>query len=214
MLFFTSTLFAFLIAATSVAGQSVITKVEGSGKTGVGFAATSDTTFSQYRTAKESGCGFINGDITKTVNTQAELTKAIAAGLPAPDADGKITLTMNVISKTGGGPYICKVRPDSTVTGKGTFQPTIKTVTDVGKDVTGSQQLVLQMPADLKCTGPSNSCLLRCKNDLTEPFGGCFAITDSSGAAKRDTVPRLIHEARLDEKLFEPRGDDDEDGDE
>lgn len=112
MLFTTSTVFSVLIAVSSVASQSVITSVEGApGKTGAGFGVTDPTgkktplakQFSQYRTAKESGCGFANGELSKVVNTRADITKAIAAGLPAPDASGKLTVTMDVISSTGAG---------------------------------------------------------------------------------------------------------------
>lgn len=172
---------SLLIAASSVVGHGVVTKIEGAnGKTGVGFGVT-DVTGKKLRLFNQASrflgpknrsvCGFqkLDGKNETRVKKKLNLAKAIKAGLPSADAEGNIKITIFQVNADGAGPYNCKIRANSSIVGKGTFKP-MKTIKDV-PGVNGSSKarntafpLVIQIPAGVKCTGEGNSCLIKCKN--------------------------------------------------
>lgn len=52
--------------------------------------------------------------------------------------------------------------------------------------------------SNLKCTGPGNSCIMRCKNALNQPFGGCV-VFKAAGGKKRSLFGRLAVEEDIEE---------------
>jgi len=204
-----SVLLAFS-AAYSVSAHGVVTNIKGAnGKNGVGFGVTDVTgkkvslfdQASRFLKGNNAECGSqkLNGKAETAVNEQSELSKAINAGLPTAASDGTISMTLFQVNADGAGPYNCEVSDDAS---GGNFVA-MKTVTDVPgtKGISNAKNtafpLDIQLPANTKCSGPCGACLVRCKNAVNEPFGGCLAV--AQGAAKRDSVARLISEARFHE---------------
>lgn len=49
------------------------------------------------------------------------------------------------------------------------------------------------LSSNVKCKGPGNSCILRCKNAIGQPFGGCV-VFKAAGGNKRSLFGRLAVE--------------------
>lgn len=94
-----------LTCASSVSAHGVVTAIQGAnGKTGVGFGVT-DTTgkklrlfnqASRFVTGDTSLCGSqkLNGKSQTPINEKAEVSKAIANGLPSADSTGTLSMTL------------------------------------------------------------------------------------------------------------------------
>jgi len=200
MIFNTSFLAAIFLVS-SVSAHGVVTEIKGAnGVKGVGFGVTDlagknlrlFNQASRYTKGDNSACGSqkLDGKKQTPLNQAAEFKKAIAKGIPTLAADGSITMTLFQVNADGAGPYKCEVSADAT--GK-TFVP-ITTVKDVpgtkGKSKAKNQAfpLTVKLPAGTKCTGEKNTCLIRCKNGNSQPFGGCAVV--AQGAAKRELLGR------------------------
>jgi len=219
MFFRTSTLLVLaLSAASAVSAHGVVTNIKGAnGKTGVGFGVTDVkgtklrlfNQASRYVKGDTSACGSqkLNGKTQTPINEASALSKAVKAGLPTAAADGTISMTLFQVNADGAGPYNCEVSADAS----GKSFVAMKTINDVpgtkGKSNAKNTAfpLNIQLPSGTKCTGPSGACLVRCKNGNSQPFGGCIAV--AQGAAKRDSVTRMISEARFHEDALVERDD-------
>jgi len=219
MFFNASTLLSIFLASTaaySVSAHGVVTHIQGAnGKNGVGFGVTDVTgkklrlfnQASRYVKGDNSACGSqkLNGKSQTPINENLELSKAIQAGLPTASSDGTISMTLFQVNADGAGPYNCEVSDDAS--GKN-FVP-MKTITDVpgtkgrSNAKNAAFPLNIRLPSNTKCSGPSGACLVRCKNGNSQPFGGCIAV--AQGGAKRNSVARMISEARFHEKALAPR---------
>jgi len=216
-IFSTSTLVSvafFISIPLSVSGHGVVTEVKGAnGKNGVGFGVTDVkgtklrlfNQASRYIKGDTSACGSqkLDGKKQTPVNQAEELQKAISNGVPTAAADGTISMTLFQVNADGAGPYNCEVSEDAT--GK-TFKAieTTKQVPGVKSKSSAKNEafpMAVKLPADTKCSGPSGTCLVRCKNENSQPFGGCFVVAQAAAANKRDSVSRLIHEARYNEEI-------------
>jgi len=200
-MFFNASLLAALFLASSVSAHGVVTEIKGAnGVKGVGFGVTDVAgknlrlfnQASRYIKGDNSACGSqkLDGKKQTPVNEAAEFKKAIAKGVPTVGADGSISMTLFQVNADGAGPYKCEVSADAT--GKN-FVP-IDTVKDVpgtkGKSNAKNQAfpLTVKLPAGTKCTGEKNTCLVRCKNGNSQPFGGCLVV--AQGAGKRELLGR------------------------
>jgi hypothetical protein len=219
MFFNASTLLSVFLAftaASSVSAHGVVTQIKGAnGKNGVGFGVTDVqgkklrlfNQASRYVSGDNSACGSqkLDGKSQTPINEQAELSKAVSAGLPTTSSDGTISMTLFQVNADGAGPYNCEVSNDAS----GKNFVAMKTLTDVpgtkGKSNAKNTAfpLNIQMPAGTKCSGPGGACLVRCKNGIGQPFGGCLAV--AQGAAKRDSVARIVNEARFHQDALVPR---------
>lgn len=108
MFFRTSTFLSLALAltcASSVSAHGVVTAIQGAnGKTGVGFGVT-DTTgkttrlfnqASRFVKGDTSLCGSqkLDGKSQTPINEKAEVSKAIAKGLPSVDSTGTLSMTL------------------------------------------------------------------------------------------------------------------------
>jgi len=210
-MFFKASLLSALLVASAVSAHGTITAVKGAnGVTGVGFGVTDVTgkklrlfnQASRYIKGDTSACGSqkLDGKKQTPINQAAEFSKAIAKGVPTVAADGSISMTLFQVNGDGAGPYVCEVSADAS--GK-------KFVTmQVTKDVPGTKgksnakntafPLNVKLPKGTKCTGEKNTCLIRCKNGNSQPFGGCAVV--AQGAAKRELNGR--YNAALQRRRF------------
>jgi len=196
---------ATLFLSTAVEAHSVVTKVDGSnGVKGAGMGVTDATgkklrlfnQASRYVKGDTSLCGSqkLDGKEQTPINKDAEIKKAVAQGLPTPDKDGILKMTMFQVNADGAGPFKCEVSHND----NDDLVPA-----EVVKDVPGEKgkskaknqafPFEVRVPTDLKCTGQGQSCILRCKNALSQPFGGCV-VFKAAGGTKRSLFGRLTVE--------------------
>lgn len=203
----TTTLFSVALLATSVSAHGVVTAIKGAnGKTGVGFGVTDPTgkklrlfnQASRHLKGDTSVCGSqkLNGKTQTPINFDAEMKKAIDAGLPSVAADGMLSMTLFQVNADGAGPYKMEVSADGT--GK-KFVP-MEVITQVPGTNSRSNAknqafpLVGKMPAGTKCTGTGGACLVRIDNSskgLSQGFGGCMAVKVSASGGKREAAKRM-----------------------
>jgi len=205
MRFTTAVALATLCLSTAVEAHSVVTEVKGAnGVKGVGMGVTDVTgkklrlfnQASRYANGDKSLCGSqkLNGKKQTKIKKDAEVKKLVAKGLPTPDKDGVLKMTMFQVNADGAGPFKCEVSAN----GKDNLVPA-KVVKDVpgkkGKSNAKNKAFPFEVkvPDNLKCTGPGNSCILRCKNALKQPFGGCVVFKAADGK-KRSLFGRLAIE--------------------
>jgi len=202
MRFTTAVALATLCLSTAVEAHSVVTEVKGAnGINGVGMGVTDVTgkklrlfnQASRYVKGDNSLCGSqkLDGKKQTPINKDAEIKKSVAKGLPTPDKDGVLKMTMFQVNADGAGPFKCEVSPDD----NGGLVPA-----QVTKDVPGTKgksnsknkafPFEVKVPTNLKCKGPGNSCILRCKNAIGQPFGGCV-VFKAPGGEKRSLFGRL-----------------------
>jgi len=202
MHFTTAVALAALCLSATVEAHSLVTDVKGAnGVNGVGMGVTDVkgeklrlfNQASRYKHGDNSVCGSqkLNGRVQTPLNKDAEVKKAVEKGLPTPAKDGILQMTMFQVNADGAGPFKCEVSSN----GNDGFVPA-----EVVKDVPGVKgksnakntpfPFEVKVPADLKCTGPGNSCILRCKNANSQPFGGCVVIGAPSGK-KRSLFGRI-----------------------
>jgi len=209
MFFKASFLPALLVASTVSAHGTVIAIKGANGVTGVGFGVTDVTgkelrlfnQASRYIKGDTSVCGSqkLDGKKQTPINQAAEFSKAIAKGVPTVADDGSISMTLFQVNADGAGPYVCEVSADAS--GK-TFVPM-----EVTKDVPGTKgksdakntpfALNVKLPAGTKCTGKENTCLIRCKNGNSQPFGGCAVVAQGAQAVKRELNDAAVQRRRL-----------------
>jgi len=205
MRFTTAIALATLFLSTAVEAHSVVTEVKGAnGVKGTGMGVTDVTgkklrlfnQASRYVKGDKSLCGSqkLNGKKQTPINKDAEIKKAVAKGLPTPDKDGVLKMTMFQVNGDGAGPFKCEVSHND----KNDLVPA-----QVVKDVPGKNgrskaknqafPFEVKVPANLSCTGPGNSCILRCKNAIGQPFGGCV-VFKAAGGKKRSLFGRVAVE--------------------
>ncbi|KAI8824122.1 uncharacterized protein EV422DRAFT_518960 [Fimicolochytrium jonesii] len=118
----------------------------------------------------------------------AGLTQELGT-LPEVAAGQPMTITVHQINGDGAGPYTCEV--DQTGTGEN-FQEATVTTNLPGRRGNNratsltDQPLVVNMPANLACTGGAakNVCLVRCRNPARAgPFGGCMPVQQAGAVA-------------------------------
>lgn len=201
---------ATLFLSTAVEAHSVVTEVKGAnGVKGAGMGVTDVTgkklrlfnQASRYVKGDNSLCGSqkLDGKKQTPINKDAEIKKAVAKGLPTPDKDGILKMTMFQVNADGAGPFKCEVSHND----NDDLVPAT-----VVKDVPGKKgksnaknqpfPFEVQVPANLSCTGQGKSCILRCKNANGQPFGGCV-VFKAAGGKKRSLFGRLAVEEDLED---------------
>lgn len=164
------------------------------------------------------------------IDKDAEVQKAVANGLPTPDSNGILSMTMFQVNggedlfrplgigallkawyADGAGPYTCEVSPS----GNDDLVPA-EVTTDVpgkrGRSRARNQAFPFDVkvpawvasleenekcradhsPSNLNCTGPGDSCILRCKNAIKQPFGGCVVFGAATPAAAQGSNKRSL----------------------
>jgi len=213
MRFTAAVTFATLCLSTAVDAHSVVTEVKGAnGINGVGMGVIDVTgqevglfnQASRYGRGDASLCGSQRLKLLKPnlIDKDAEVQKAVANGLPTADSNGILSMTIFQVNGDGAGPYTCAVSPS----GNDDLIPA-EVTTDVpgkrGRSGARNQAFPfdVKVPANLNCTGPGDSCILRCKNAIKQPFGGCvvFGASNSNstsapaqGSNKRSLFGRLL----------------------
>ncbi|KAK6540745.1 hypothetical protein TWF694_008136 [Orbilia ellipsospora] len=221
-----------LVLAPTVKGHMNILSVQGLAKTGspagpVGMVLGLDpstprtgaaidpnqrdvTIFNQKAVVLWNGCGqsILNG----VHNPATLIPKLVQKGqLAQVLAGGQLQMVVHQVNGDGNGPFQCYIDTACTA-GRGSFT---KQAT-IAKQVPGQSPIlnaivtqqfpfVVNIPADLKCTGSfgskSNVCLMRCQNNaINGPFGGCipFEIVTNLRASfkeKREESEKGEHNA-------------------
>ncbi|ORZ31897.1 hypothetical protein BCR44DRAFT_1404934 [Catenaria anguillulae PL171] len=142
---------------------------------------------SEIRSGRASPCGRTIAGGNNDIQAGVAAIMQDLGGLPEVTPGSQLTLTVHQVNADGAGPYRCDISMDGT--GQD-FQP-VQVQRNLpgifGVSVGGNatpQPLVLNMPAQMQCTGGPNGnmCMVRCRNNaVAGPFGGCVPVQQGQG---------------------------------